>query len=147
MKRNPIIAALDVPTAFEAITLAQKLQLFVGGFKIGSELFTAACPQVITAVKEFGLVFLDLKFHDIPNTTAKAVASAIRLGVGMLNVHTSGGVEMMKAAQQSALQMSQPARSRTAAGPRSHGAYKHGHSRTESNWRFWNNRRASGMVG
>jgi orotidine-5'-phosphate decarboxylase len=73
------------------------------GFKVGSELFTVAGPDIVRRIRERGaLVFLDLKFHDIPNTVAKAVASAVRLDVQMLTVHTSGGAEMMRAAEKSA---------------------------------------------
>ncbi len=101
--RNPIIVALDVPSAGAAWTLAEKLAPVVGAFKIGSELFTSAGPDFVRRIRSTGAsVFLDLKFHDIPNTVAKAVASATRLDVQMLTVHTSGGSEMMRAAQQSA---------------------------------------------
>jgi orotidine-5'-phosphate decarboxylase len=103
--RNPIIAALDVPTPEQALQLAQAVAPVVGAFKIGSELFTAAGPDIVRRVRNAGAgVFLDLKFHDIPNTVAKAVASAVRLDVQMLTVHTSGGLEMMRAAEQSAQQ-------------------------------------------
>jgi orotidine-5'-phosphate decarboxylase len=103
--RNPIIAALDVPTAEQALTLARDMAPAVGAFKIGSELFTAAGPDIVHRVRDTGAnVFLDLKFHDIPNTVAKAVASAVRLDVQMLTVHTSGGSEMLRAAEQSAQQ-------------------------------------------
>ena len=101
--RNPIIAALDVPTAEAALELAQQLAPVVGAFKIGSELFTSAGPQIVRSIRAMGpLVFLDLKFHDIPNTVAKAVAAAVQLDVQMLTVHTSGGMEMLKAAEQAA---------------------------------------------
>lgn len=101
--RNPIIAALDVPTADQAIRLAQQIAPVVGAFKIGSELFTAAGPDIVQKIRATGAaVFLDLKFHDIPNTVAKAVASAVRLDVQMLTIHTSGGGEMMRAAEESA---------------------------------------------
>jgi orotidine-5'-phosphate decarboxylase len=103
--RNPIIVALDVPTAEQALRLAREVAPVVGAFKIGSELFTAAGPDIIRRVRETGAsVFLDLKFHDIPNTVAKAVASAVRLDVQMLTIHTSGGLEMMRAAEHSAQQ-------------------------------------------
>jgi len=101
--RNPIIVALDVPTAEAALKLAEQLAPVSGGFKIGSELFTSAGPDIVRRVRERGaLVFLDLKFHDIPNTVAKAVAAAVQLDVQMLTVHTSGGLEMLKVAEQSA---------------------------------------------
>ncbi len=103
--QNPIIAALDVPTAAAALDLARKIAPAVGAFKIGSELFSAAGPEIVRQVRSTGAsVFLDLKFHDIPNTVAKAVANAIRLDVQMLTIHTCGGTEMMRAAEQSAQQ-------------------------------------------
>ncbi len=101
--RNPIIAALDVPTAEQAWKLAQEIAPVVGAFKIGSELFTAAGPDIVRRVRETGAaVFLDLKFHDIPNTVAKAVAAAVKLDVQMLTVHAGGGTEMLHAAEQAA---------------------------------------------
>jgi orotidine-5'-phosphate decarboxylase len=105
--RNPIIAALDVPTAEQALKLAEDIAPAVGAFKIGSELFTAAGPEIVKKIRERGaLVFLDLKFHDIPNTVAKAAAAAVQLDVQMLTVHTSGGTEMLKAAEESAQETS-----------------------------------------
>lgn len=102
--QNPVIAALDVPTPQQAITLAQQVAPAVGAFKIGSELFTAAGPDIVRKVRATGAsVFLDLKFHDIPNTVAKAVASAVRLDVQMLTIHSGGGVDMMRAAEDAAL--------------------------------------------
>jgi orotidine-5'-phosphate decarboxylase len=101
--QNPIIAALDVPTAEAALKLAQQIAPAVGAFKIGKELFTASGPDIVRRIRDTGAaVFLDLKFHDIPNTVAKAVASAVRLDVQMLTIHTSGGSEMMRAAEESA---------------------------------------------
>jgi orotidine-5'-phosphate decarboxylase len=98
--QNPIIVALDVPTADQAIALAQQVAPAVGAFKIGSELFTAAGPEIVQRIRATGAaVFLDLKFHDIPHTVAKAIASAVRLDVQMLTIHTSGGVAMMRAAE------------------------------------------------
>jgi orotidine-5'-phosphate decarboxylase len=103
--RNPIIAALDVPSAEQALKLAEQIAPLVGAFKIGSELFTSAGPDIVKKIRATGAsVFLDLKFHDIPNTVAKAVASATRLDVQMLTMHTSGGLEMMRAAETSARQ-------------------------------------------
>jgi orotidine-5'-phosphate decarboxylase len=101
--RNPIIVALDVPTAEKASSLAEQLASVVGAFKIGSELFTSAGPDIVRKVRSTGaVVFLDLKFHDIPNTVAKAVAAATNLDVQMLTIHTSGGSEMMRAAESAA---------------------------------------------
>jgi len=93
---NRLIVALDVATLPEATGLARQLGPHVGAVKIGSQLFTAAGPAAVRAIRELGLpVFLDLKFHDIPNTVAGAVTAARRLGVWMLNVHCSGGAAMM----------------------------------------------------
>ena len=98
--RNPIILALDVPTAKEGVTLARELTPVLGAIKIGSELFTSSGPEIVRQMRGLGLnVFLDLKFHDIPNTVAKAVASAVQLDVQMLTIHTGGGSEMMRAAE------------------------------------------------
>jgi orotidine-5'-phosphate decarboxylase len=100
---NPIIAALDVPSAEAALSLAEKLAPTVGAFKIGSELFTAAGPDIVRMVRSFGKgVFLDLKFHDIPNTVARAVAAAVRLDAQMLTVHAAGGPAMLRAAETAA---------------------------------------------
>jgi orotidine-5'-phosphate decarboxylase len=108
MTYNPIIAALDVPTAQAALNLAQEIAPVVGAFKIGNELFTSAGPDFVRRVRDTGAaVFLDLKFHDIPNTVAKAVAASVRLDVQMLTLHTSGGGEMMRAAEQAAQQTAQ----------------------------------------
>ncbi len=101
--RNPIIVALDVPTAEQAMQLAEQVAPAVGGFKIGMELFTAAGPEVVRRIRSTGAsVFLDLKFHDIPNTVARAVAAAVHLDVQMLTVHSSGGMEMLQAAERAA---------------------------------------------
>lgn len=103
VEKNPIIAALDVPTAEQALKLAREIAPVVGAFKIGSELFTSAGPDIVKKIRATGAsVFLDLKFHDIPNTVAKAVAAATRLDVQMLTIHTCGGAEMMRAAEKSA---------------------------------------------
>jgi orotidine-5'-phosphate decarboxylase len=100
---NPIIAALDVPDAARALQLAEQLAPVVGAFKIGKELFVAEGPDIVRRVRDTGAaVFLDLKFHDIPNTVAKAVASAARLDVQMLTIHASGGTQMLRAAQAAA---------------------------------------------
>ena len=101
--RNPIIVALDVPGAEAALVLAGQLAPVVGAFKIGSELFTSSGPEIVRRIRDTGAaVFLDLKFHDIPNTVAKSVAAATRLDVQMLTIHTSGGRAMMAAAETAA---------------------------------------------
>ena len=101
--KNPIIAALDVPDAEGALKLAEAIAPAVGAFKIGKELFVSAGPDIVKRVRDTGAsVFLDLKFHDIPNTVAKAVASAVRLDVQMLTVHTCGGTAMLQAAVKAA---------------------------------------------
>lgn len=103
MTYNPIIAALDVADADAALRLAEQLATSVGAVKIGKELFVTAGPDIVRRMRETGArVFLDLKFHDIPNTVAKAVAAATRLDVQMLTIHTSGGANMMAAAEQAA---------------------------------------------
>ncbi len=103
--RDRVFVALDVETLDPARALLDRLEGAVTGVKIGSQLFTAAGPAAVElALKRDYRVFLDLKFHDIPNTVAGAVRGATRLGVFMLNVHTSGGAEMMRAASESAAQ-------------------------------------------
>jgi orotidine-5'-phosphate decarboxylase len=98
------IVALDVPTAENALRLARALGPRCRFYKVGSELFTAAGPSVVLALREeMGAdVFLDLKFHDIPNTVAGAVRSAARLGARLLTVHASGGTPMLEAARRAA---------------------------------------------
>jgi orotidine-5'-phosphate decarboxylase len=97
--KEKLIIALDVETAREARELFAALREYAGLFKIGSQLFTAAGPGIVREiVADGGRVFLDLKFHDIPNTVAAAGREAARLGVSIFSVHASGGSEMMRQA-------------------------------------------------
>ena len=108
---NRILVALDVPSASAALALADTLRGAVGGFKIGSQLFTAAGPDIVRKMVDRGdSVFLDLKFHDIPNTVAGAIQSSADLGVWMVNVHASGGRPMMQAARKAADERRPPGR-------------------------------------
>ncbi len=94
--RERIIVALDVDSAAAAREISNELSGAVGAFKIGLQLFTATGPAFVRELTESGTkIFLDLKFHDIPNTVAKAAVEAARLGVWMFNVHAFGGSEMM----------------------------------------------------
>lgn len=96
---SPVIVPLDVPGAEQALALADRLSPELCRVKVGKELFTRAGPAVVEALQARGFeVFLDLKFHDIPNTVAGAVRAAGELGVWMVNVHASGGRRMMDAA-------------------------------------------------
>lgn len=101
--RDRLIVALDVDTQSHAERLVDQLDGLVRRFKIGSQLFTAGGPAVVEAIGKRGAeVFLDLKFHDIPNTVAGAAREATRMGVFMFNVHASGGSAMMRAAAEGA---------------------------------------------
>ncbi|BBM04200.1 orotidine-5'-phosphate decarboxylase [Microbulbifer sp. GL-2] len=96
---SPIVVALDFDNADAALAMADQLDPTLCRVKVGKELFTIAGPDLVRALVERGFeVFLDLKFHDIPNTVASAVKAAARLGVWMVNVHASGGERMMRAA-------------------------------------------------
>ncbi len=106
---SPVIVALDFPGADSALALARQLDPQQCRLKIGKELFTRCGPGIVEQVQALGFeVFLDLKFHDIPNTVAKAVIAAADLGVWMLNVHATGGRSMMLAAREALEQCSGP---------------------------------------
>lgn len=97
--KDRIIIALDLDSDHEALVLVDELIGEVGMFKVGHQLFTAYGPDIVRKIKDKGgNVFLDLKYHDIPNTVAKASAEAVKLGVSIFNVHALGGLDMMKAA-------------------------------------------------
>lgn len=101
--KDRVLVALDVESKVQALSLADSLRGSVGGFKIGSRLFTSEGPAIVRALTERGdRIFLDLKYHDIPNTVATAVAAATDLGVWMVNVHAGGGTAMMRAAHDAA---------------------------------------------
>jgi orotidine-5'-phosphate decarboxylase len=96
---SPLIIALDVNAAADACALAERLDPARCRLKVGKELFTSAGPGVVESLQAMGFdIFLDLKFHDIPNTVAAALRSAAALGVWMVNVHASGGRRMLEAA-------------------------------------------------
>lgn len=98
---KPFFVALDVPTAAEAVDLAHRLRGHVGGYKVGLELFCSTGPAIVEQIGAAD-VFLDLKFHDIPNTVRGAALGAAQLGVKIFNVHCLGGLEMMRAAAEAA---------------------------------------------
>ncbi|MCS6805335.1 MAG: orotidine-5'-phosphate decarboxylase [Blastocatellia bacterium] len=106
--RNRLVIALDVETRANACALVDQLRELVGWFKIGSQLFTAEGPELVRElVRRDVKVFLDLKFHDIPSTVAKAGIEATRLGVAMFNVHAMGGAEMMRAVADAVSEMAE----------------------------------------
>src|SRR5471032_2203190 len=99
MTANPVYVALDTTDLDYARQLAERLRGHVGGLKLGLEFFSAHGPDGVRAFQDLGLpIFLDLKFHDIPNTVAGAARAAASLGVDIINVHAAGGPAMMKAA-------------------------------------------------
>jgi orotidine-5'-phosphate decarboxylase len=101
------IVALDVPTPTAALALVAELGDTCRFYKVGNELFTAAGPSIVTAIRDLGCeVFLDLKFHDIPNTVAGGVRNAAKLGASLVTVHASGGSTMLRAATEAARETS-----------------------------------------
>ena len=105
---NKLIVALDVDTPAQALALVKELGPVVGMFKIGSQLFTLAGPQIVRDVVASGAkVFLDLKFHDIPHQVAGAARSAAQLGVSLFTVHASGGAEMMRRAAEAVTEVAE----------------------------------------
>ncbi len=105
--RERIILALDVADYDEALDIIQKFKEHIDIFKVGSELFTSAGPKIVEKINSMGKkVFLDLKYHDIPNTVSKSALAAAQLGVFMFNVHTLGGLEMMKQSAQTLVEVS-----------------------------------------
>ena len=100
---NKLLIALDVNDRASALSLVDDLKDVVGGFKVGSQLFLSEGPEIIETLTAQGVrIFLDLKFHDIPNTVANAVSAAVKMGIWMLTVHTMGGTDMLRAAAKAA---------------------------------------------
>ena len=103
---DKMILALDVADSDSALEIVDKFKDYINIFKVGLELFTTVGPGIVEEIQKRGKkVFLDLKFHDIPNTVTKAALSATRLGVYMFNVHASGGFEMMRKCRDSVVEM------------------------------------------
>ena len=105
--QSPIVVALDYPTMAQSIEMAKRLDPKQCRVKVGKELFTTSGPVILDELHKLGFdIFLDLKFHDIPNTVANAVSVAARAGVWMVNVHASGGRRMMEASANALQQLS-----------------------------------------
>jgi orotidine-5'-phosphate decarboxylase len=103
---DKLILALDVADSYSALELIIKFSDYIDIYKVGLELFTTSGPGIVEEIQKRGKkVFLDLKFHDIPNTVTKAALSATRLGVYMFNVHASGGFEMMRKCRDSVVEL------------------------------------------
>jgi orotidine-5'-phosphate decarboxylase len=101
--RDRLLVALDVDSGERALDLTRRLRDVIGGVKVGSRLFTLEGPSIVRRLTDLGTrVFLDLKFHDIPNQVAQTVEAAVQTGAWMVNVHASGGVSMMQAAAHAA---------------------------------------------
>jgi orotidine-5'-phosphate decarboxylase len=101
--RDKLLVALDVDSGDRALELARRLRDVAGGFKVGSRLFTLEGPAIVRRIVDLGArVFLDLKFHDIPNQVAQTIEAAVQTGAWMVNVHTSGGAAMMQGAARAA---------------------------------------------
>ncbi|MFK7829273.1 MAG: orotidine-5'-phosphate decarboxylase [Congregibacter sp.] len=110
MTESPVIVALDFPDADSALRFAGQLNPSACRLKVGKELFTAAGPALVEKLQNLGFeIFLDLKFHDIPNTVAAALCSAASLGVWMVNIHAGGGRRMLEASVAALAGLSQPA--------------------------------------
>src|SRR5712664_1199260 len=108
LAKDKLIVALDVDSVQRARELISALRDDVGMFKVGSQLFTAVGPAIVCEIVNSGSrVFLDLKFHDIPNTVASAAVEAARLGVSIFNIHAAGGSEMMQRAADAVTEVSQ----------------------------------------
>ena len=104
---DKLLVALDVESGDRAMQLVTALRGLAGGFKVGNRLFTSEGPALVRGIAETGSrVFLDLKYHDIPNTVGQAVEAAVATGAWMINVHASGGTAMMQAAARAARETS-----------------------------------------
>jgi orotidine-5'-phosphate decarboxylase len=105
---DKLLVALDVDTRARALELVDSLKDIAGGFKVGNQLFTLEGPDLVRTIAGRGArVFLDLKYHDIPNTVAQAVAAAVQTGAWMVNLHTFGGVPMMRDAMRAGREAAQ----------------------------------------